>query len=677
MCGIFGVIVKKGSDYDTQFISKTLKHVALLSKSRGKDSSGVVFKNAAEKKFQLVKGDIPVNKLLQSPQFDLYCNKSLKSYSSRNYFLAIGHARLVTNGSQLLEENNQPVVKSGVIGIHNGIITNEKELWSKYSELKHEYDIDTEILLSLSRHYIDNGLTVEQSLSNTLSEIKGTVSAALTFNDMNAVALVTNNGSLYYFTNSQDFFVFASESFFITDLLSQTFFKKVFSTGEVKHLKPLKGCVINVDDFSQNVFDFDTKNNNTKLIPSHDYFPIEKINLEGSVKKDFVIEPSVFMDKSKDADLVNLLKYDLAGIKKLIRCTKCLYPETFPFIVFDDKGVCNYCHNYKIKNQPKPLDELVELIKPYKSKNGEPDCIIPFSGGRDSTYVLHFVKKELGLNPIAFTYDWGMVTDLARRNAARVCGKLAVENVIVAADLRLKRRNIQKNIQAWLKKPKLGMIPLFMAGDKYFFYYANKLLAQNNLDLSIWGANPLENTDFKTGFAGIEPSFNKKRIDDLNLTNKINLARFFAGNYLSNPGYINSSLIDTTGAFVSRYMIKRRGFFQLFNYIRWDEKEIDNLIINEYDWEKSIDTDSTWRIGDGTAAFYNYIYTTVAGFSEFDTFRSNQIREGQLSREEALKLVEKENIPRYENIRWYLEIIGMDFKSTIETINRIPKLYHQ
>jgi glutamine---fructose-6-phosphate transaminase (isomerizing) len=62
------------------------------------------------------------------------------------------------------------------------------------------------------------------------------------------------------------------------------------------------------------------------------------------------------------------------------------------------------------------------------------------------------------------------------------------------------------------------------------------------------------------------------------------------------------------------------------------------------------DTNTPWRIGDGTSAFYNYIYYLVAGFTEHDTFRSNQIREGDISREEALRLVEDENRPRYQNI---------------------------
>ena len=268
-----------------------------------------------------------------------------------------------------------------------------------------------------------------------------------------------------------------------------------------------------------------------------------------------------------------------------------------------------------------------------------------------------------------------MVTDLARRNIARTCGKLGVENIIVAADIKKKRRNIKLNIEAWLKRPDLGMIPLFMAGDKYFFYYANKVCKENNLDLAIWGSNYLENTDFKTGFCGIKPNFNKDRIDKLKVNDKIKLFTFFAKNYSLNLDYINMSLFNTFGAFLSRYAIKRTGYFQLFDYLLWDEDEVNNVIINEYNWELSVDTNNTWRIGDGTAAFYNYIYFLTAGFSEFDTFRSNQVREGMITRNEALKFVEKENIPRYETIKWYLEIVGLNFEDIIKKTNTIKRLY--
>ena len=300
---------------------------------------------------------------------------------------------------------------------------------------------------------------------------------------------------------------------------------------------------------------------------------------------------------------------------------------------------------------------------------------MPFSGGRDSTFALHTIKSTLGLNPIAFTYDWGMVTDLGRRNIARVCGKLGVENIIVAADIHQKRENIHKNITAWLKRPNLGMIPLFMAGDKYFYYYADRVKKQTGISLNIWGVNPLENTDFKVGFMGVAPDFNKKRIYSLSLKRQAKLFQGVAKVIAANPSYLNGSVWDTLGSFVSRSVKRHTHYFHLYDYFRWDEAEIDRLLLEEYEWEKAVDTNSTWRIGDGTAAFYNYIYYTVAGFSEHDTFRSNQIREGAITREEALRLVKEENRPRYPTIKWYTDVVKIDYAAAIAVINAIPKLY--
>ena len=81
------------------------------------------------------------------------------------------------------------------------------------------------------------------------------------------------------------------------------------------------------------------------------------------------------------------------------------------------------------------------------------------------------------------------------------------------------------------------------------------------------------------------------------------------------------------------------------------------------------------REGDGTAAFYNYVYQTIAGFTEHDTFRSNQIREGMITRQQAMQLVTVENRPRYANIKWYLDTLDLDFRDVIGVINKQPRLY--
>ena len=89
---------------------------------------------------------------------------------------------------------------------------------------------------------------------------------------------------------------------------------------------------------------------------------------------------------------------------------------------------------------PKDKDELLNLLKSYEKFSGN-KCIVPLSGGRDSSYALHIIKKELKMSPITMTYDWGMVTDLARRNQARVVGNLGVEHVWVSANISKKRKN--------------------------------------------------------------------------------------------------------------------------------------------------------------------------------------------------------------------------------------------
>jgi len=369
----------------------------------------------------------------------------------------------------------------------------------------------------------------------------------------------------------------------------------------------------------------------------------------------------------------SLFEFNNQEINTLKRCTKCVLPETFPFIEFDTKGECNYCNSYK-KIEVTGMDSLKEEVLKHKRKDGKPDCIVTLSGGRDSCYGLHVMKEELGMNPIAYTYDWGMVTDLARRNSARMCGKLGIEHVLISADITNKRANINKNVSAWLKTPNLGTIPLFMAGDKQYFYWANYLQKRYNTPLVVLCENMLETTNFKSGFCGIRPKFGTEHTFSLSGKDKAKMIAFYGKEYLKNPKYLNSSMQDTVHAFFSYYFLPK-DYLNMFDYLAWDEKTIEDVLFNQYNWEISNDTTTTWRIGDGTAAFYNYIYYNVAGFSEFDTFRSNQIREGTLSREKALELINDENKPRIESFLWYCKTINIDPEYALKTINNIPKLY--
>lgn len=675
MCGIFGILTKKENDYEPAVINKMLKELAFLSMSRGKDSSGIVFRNVMEHRMDVIKGAVAAKELLKSKSYKDLLGSVHKGDSRKEGFAAMGHARLVTNGTQLRDENNQPVVKDGIMAIHNGIVVNVDELWQANPDLNRTYEIDTEVMLALTRNYLNEGLGTARAVASAVNQAFGTVAISMFFADRPEVVLATNNGSLYTLYNDSDLLLFASEKYFLQKLADIINIEKIVGNYTIRQVLPDKGMLIDLSTFE--ILPFGLKEEIAiRKSKKQDVFEIAQHSVQThKPPMEVIVEIANIHLRPEAALESSLLENNWGRISHLKRCTKCLLPETFPYIYYDDEGVCNYCHNYQIKNQPKPIEKLFELVEPFRRKDGQPDCLVPFSGGRDSTFTLHIVKNVLKLNPVTFTYDWGMVTDLARRNIARVCGKMGVENIIVSANIHWKRENIRKNILAWLKQPELGMIPLFMAGDKYFFYYTDKVKKQTGIKLNIWGVNPLENTDFKTGFCGVPPQFDKKRIYSLSLNRQLKLFGFIARNLVTNPSLVNNSIWDTFGSFLSRYAAPKRDYYHMFDYWRWDQNEIEKILFNEYNWETAVDTKTTWRIGDGTAGFYNYLYFTVAGFSEYETFKSNQIREGMITREEGLRLIEQENFPRYSSIKWYLDIIGLDFKDVIETINRIPKLY--
>ena len=104
-----------------------------------------------------------------------------------------------------------------------------------------------------------------------------------------------------------------------------------------------------------------------------------------------------------------------------------------------------------------------------------------------------------------------------------------------------------------------------------------------------------------------------------------------------------------------------------FEYIEFNEEEIDKTLEENFQWEFDIYNPSSWRIGDGTAPFYNFIYWEYCGFTENDFFRSNQIRDGKLNRSEALKKTLFENQSKEVRIREYLKYINADYDLVIKS----------
>lgn len=579
------------------------------AQQRGRDSSGLMVFDG--QRYLAHRADFPIVRLL-----DRVDHKTSQ--------VIFGHSRLVTNGMT----DNQPVVRDDICVFHNGIIVNHEALWAGLSQTR-RLEIDTEVIAAMVADSLSTGRSLQEAVARILSDCQGVVACALVLPRLGKLCLFSNNGSLYL-GNKGDTQVYASESYPL---------EKIACT-DIRQVRD--AVVIDIPVSAEPVGVSDRASSRHGLIP-----------VLGS-----------------NADEERMLQYPEHTLR---RCTRCLLTETMPFIRFDAEGVCNYCHSYRPRNRPKPKEELLALMEPYRRAQGA-ECIVPFSGGRDSCYGLHLIVNELKMRPITYTYDWGMVTDLGRRNISRMSAALGVENIIVAADIARKRRNIAMNLKAWLKAPNLGMISILTAGDKHFFKYAETIKEQTGISLNLWGVNPLEVTHFKAGFLGVPPYFEEERVYSHGLMKQLRYQGLRLRAMMHSPGYFNSSLWDTWSGEYYRSFAKKTDYYHVFDYWRWDEKIIDDTL-REYQWELAPDTTTTWRIGDGTAAFYNYVYYTVAGFTEHDTFRSNQIREGDLSREEALEMVKEENRPRYPNLKWYLDTLGMDFKEVISVVNAMPRLY--
>jgi len=590
---------------------KKLRVLAMHSRQRGKGSSGLAYHDA-ENGYKIVRADCDLAQLL---------NKVKWSNSS----IVMGYSGLM--GNRLPE--SKPGVSDRVFVFYDGLIVNEKDALRNIGA-EQQFKDGSDIIIKIALQHLAEGSDLKELPNRVMSIWEGTIAAALVIPDLGKAILFSNSRNLYVGTIDTNIY-FASECYPLKVIASSN----IIQAGR-------EGVIIDIPVTSKiEVIDLQQRQLNNQSFPFRNLATEEK-----------------------------MLQYHQPNLR---RCTKCILPETMPFIEFDSDGVCNYCHSYKPRNATKSFEELLSVVKPYRRKN-EPDCIVPLSGGRDSCYCLHVIVKELQMTPITYTYDWGMITDLGYRNISRICSKLGVENIVVAADIERKRANITANLKAWLKDPHLGMVSILTAGDKQFFRYIESIKKQTGINLSLWGVNPLEVTHFKAGFLGIRPRFNDKKVYMSGLSSQLEYQyrRFII--MLRNPSYFNISLWDTLSGEYYRSIYKKRDYFHIYDYWRWDEKIVEETL-RKYDWELAPDTKTTWRIGDGTAAFYNYIYYTVAGFTEHDTFRSNQIREGQLTRDEALEIVRVENQPRYQNIKWYLDILGMDFTEVIKVVNAIPKLY--
>lgn len=166
-------------------------------------------------------------------------------------------------------------------------------------------------------------------------------------------------------------------------------------------------------------------------------------------------------------------------------CKFCLLPDTKPQLVFDKNGICSACINNKLKQNvdwESKHKDFLKLLEKYKNKDDSNyDCIIPVSGGRDSTYQTYAMKETFGMNPLAVAFHPLDQTDIGRKNLDNL-KKLNVDCI-----------EFSTKPDTYLKLAKFGLTELgdFQWPEHMGIYTVPVQIAiKYKIPLIVWGENP-------------------------------------------------------------------------------------------------------------------------------------------------------------------------------------------
>jgi hypothetical protein len=343
------------------------------------------------------------------------------------------------------------------------------------------------------------------------------------------------------------------------------------------------------------------------------------------------------------------------------RCERCVLPDTVPGVEFDANGVCPVCRGY----QPcEPLGETAffEILAGSK-RNGQWDCVVPVTGGRDSTFVLYCAKAVYGLKPLAVHFDNEFRHPQAVINIERACRKLGVELVTVRSAENSCTRVVRANVRLAMTRSVAEIARSFCRGCVCGYHAAvYRETTRRDIPMIVWGKSQIETIDAVRDGAlnGMVLSKWSKLLNPRFHASEFQFLRHrrewtMAGHSLwsrQNPVLKNPTIREIS----------------LFDYVPWDRRRIKATITKEAGWEKPADHVSTWRTDCVLHGVMNYFYVKTVGCTLDCMGYSNMIAAGQMTRAEALAQEEQAVQARWEPVaKVFEERIGLSC-SEIERI---------
>ena len=344
-------------------------------------------------------------------------------------------------------------------------------------------------------------------------------------------------------------------------------------------------------------------------------------------------------------------------------CKECLFPETKPDLSFNKDGVCSACTSSKIKNLDidweKRKNEFEKICNHYRKDGVGYDCLIPVSGGKDSTYQAYIMKKIYGMNPLCVCFETTYATDLGNQNLDNI-SKLGIDVIHFKKNYDVYKKMVIESFkrvgdEMWPNHIGIFTIPVMFA-------------VKFNIPLIIWG----ENSQMEYGGPNLESVesriLNRKWLEEFGglLGNRIE-------DMIGVEGISEKEL--TPYFYPSDEEIENVGVTGIFlgSYFFWDaRKQLEIVKQNGFKVKEDGPVEGTYinyeNLDEKLVGLHDYLKYVKYGFGRTTDHVNIDIRNNRLTRKEGIELIQKYDgkYPHF-GIKSFIEYSGLS-KEEIDKI---------
>jgi N-acetyl sugar amidotransferase len=337
----------------------------------------------------------------------------------------------------------------------------------------------------------------------------------------------------------------------------------------------------------------------------------------------------------------------------LSRCTKCVTPETQETITFDTQGVCSICRQHEYKQEKidwgaRQLD-LDALIETYRGKY-DYDCLIPYSGGKDSTWTVYYLVKKYNLKPLVVRFDHGFLRPNLEENTKRMQRELGVDFHHFTPNWKVVQKVM---LQSFLEK-----------GDFCWhchtgiFSYPMWVAIRYNIPLIFWGEPSAEYTSY---YSYDQP----EEVDEKRFNRFVNLGINASDMYFRLGGTVDERDLKSF-SYPPLKDLRKIGYRSvcLGSYIPWDVKKQVQILKDEMGWKgdqvenvpPGFDYEKIECYMQGVRDYIKYI---KRGFTRPTHLASMDIRNQRMTREQGLEMLGEYEGKRPPSLDLFLDFVGI------------------